>query len=89
MGRITPNKITMIASNHSSDETKLKNKVNSENSRSKIQNSLVFAIGSVIPNRRVSASRVFKKNQRLWPPLNIKNTFNRISILDRHWSVNN
>ena len=86
MGRITPNKITMIASNHSSDETKLKDKVNSENSRSKIQNSLVFAIGSVIPNRRVSASRVFTKNQRLCPPLNIKNNFNRNSIFDRHCS---
>ena len=75
MGRKTPNKITMIDSNHSSDETKLTDKDNIENSRSKIQNSLVFAIGSVIPSSRVSASRVFTKNQRLWPTLNIKNTF--------------
>ena len=47
-----------------------------------------FAIGSVIPNRRVSASRVFTKNQRFCPPLNIKNNFNRNSIFDRHCSFN-
>ena len=77
MGRQIPNKITMSAINHSSDVTKLKDKLNNENSLSKIQNSLVFAIGRVTPNRRVNASRMFTINQVLWPPLNFKKFFNR------------
>ena len=58
-----PNKIKIIPSKISPDENKIWVKLNSENSFSKIQNSLVLAIGKVAPKNKVNASITLSMNQ--------------------------
>ena len=63
IGIIKPNSITAVPNINSPDENRVKVKLNTENSFSKIQNSFTFATGKVVPKTKVKTSMKLKMTQ--------------------------
>ena len=76
----------MIPSKTSPEENKLRVILRIENSFSKIQSSLVLAIGKVTPKNKVTTSIVLSINQVLDPPPTLITFFKQNLLFNSHYS---